>query len=68
MCCLCRRHHRLKTHAPGWRFHLDVDGALRVTTPSGVTRISRPPGGHLLEPFELGAPPPDAVVLDVAPF
>ena len=20
LCCLCRRHHRLKTHAPGWRF------------------------------------------------
>ncbi|CAA9277603.1 MAG: hypothetical protein AVDCRST_MAG52-3595, partial [uncultured Blastococcus sp.] len=30
LCCLCRRHHRLKTHAPGWSFHLDADGALWV--------------------------------------
>ncbi len=68
LCCLCRRHHRLKTHAPGWSFHLDADGALLVTTPSGVTRISRPPGSFLMEPYELGAPLPDAVLLDVAPF
>ena len=68
LCCLCRRHHRLKTHSSGWSFHLDADGALLVTTPSGVTRISRPPGSYLLEPFELGAPLPDAVVHDVAPF
>ena len=44
LCCLCRRHHRLKTHAAGWSFRLDADGALWVTTPSGVTRVSRPPG------------------------
>jgi hypothetical protein len=68
LCCLCRRHHRLKTHSSGWSFHLDADGALLVTTPSGVTRISRPPGSYLLEPFELSAPLPDAVVHDVAPF
>ncbi len=68
LCCLCRRHHRLKTHAPGWSFHLDADGALLVTTPSGVTRISRPPGSFLMEPYELGAPLPDAALLDVAPF
>jgi hypothetical protein len=68
LCCLCRLHHRLKTHASGWSFHLDADGALLVTTPSGVTRISRPPGSYLLEPFELSAPLPDAVVFDVAPF
>jgi hypothetical protein len=49
-------------------FHLDADGALLVTTPTGVTRVSRPPGSHLLEPFELGAPLPDAVLIDVAPF
>ena len=68
LCCLCRRHHRLKTHSSGWIFHLDADGALLVTTPSGVTRISRLPGSYLLEPFELSAPLPDAVVHDVAPF
>jgi hypothetical protein len=44
LCCLCRRHHRLKTHAPGWRFVMDPDGTLTVTTPSGVTRTTRPPG------------------------
>jgi hypothetical protein len=68
LCCLCRRHHRLKTHAPGWSFSLDPDGALLVTTPSGVTRISRPPGSHLLEPFELGEPLREAVAIDPAPF
>lgn len=41
---LCRRHHRLKTHAAGWTFRLDEDGALHVRTPGGTTRITRPPG------------------------
>jgi hypothetical protein len=44
LCCLCRSHHRLKTFAPGWRFVLDPDGTLHVTTPSGITRTTRPPG------------------------
>ncbi|MGZ4666176.1 MAG: DUF222 domain-containing protein, partial [Frankiaceae bacterium] len=44
LCCLCRRHHRLKTFAVGWRFVLTEHGVLRVTTPSGVTRSTRPPG------------------------
>jgi hypothetical protein len=44
LCCLCRRHHRLKTHARGWRYVMTPDGVLTVTTPSGVTRVSRPPG------------------------
>jgi hypothetical protein len=44
LCCLCRRHHRLKTHARGWRFVLCPDGVLSVTTPSGITRTTRPPG------------------------
>ncbi|MGK5111459.1 HNH endonuclease, partial [Geodermatophilus sp. CPCC 205506] len=39
-----RSHHRLKTHARGWRFVMDADGTLHVTTPSGVTRSTRPPG------------------------
>ena len=59
LCCLCRRHHRLKTHAPGWRFVLTCDGRLRVTTPSGVTRITRPPGlRDRIEQRALPAPPP----------
>jgi len=44
LCCLCRRHHRLKTHARGWIYVMTPDGVLTVTTPSGITRVSRPPG------------------------
>jgi hypothetical protein len=44
LCCLCRRHHRLKTHARGWHYVMTSDGVLTVTTPTGVTRVSRPPG------------------------
>jgi hypothetical protein len=44
LCCLCRRHHRLKTHARGWFYAMTPDGVLTVTTPSGITRVSRPPG------------------------
>jgi hypothetical protein len=47
LCCLCRRHHRLKTHARGWRFVMCPDGVLSVTTPSGVTRTTRPPGWRI---------------------
>jgi Domain of unknown function (DUF222) len=59
LCCLCRRHHRLKTHAPGWRFVLLPGGVLRVTTPSGITRSTRPPGRRdRIEQRALPAPPP----------
>jgi hypothetical protein len=59
LCCLCRRHHRLKTHAPGWRFVLTRDGRLEVTTPSGITRTTRPPGLRgRIEQRALPAPPP----------
>ncbi|GAA3168671.1 hypothetical protein GCM10010531_21980 [Blastococcus jejuensis] len=68
LCCLCRRHHRLKTFAPGWAFALDDDGNYLVTTPTGVTRISRPPGSYLLEPYEFGLDLPDALIIDVPPF
>ena len=44
LCCLCRRHHRIKTFARGWHFELLRDGRLIVRTPSGVSRVSRPPG------------------------
>ena len=44
LCCLCRRHHRLKTHARDWCYVMTPDGVVTVTTPSGVTRVSRPPG------------------------
>jgi hypothetical protein len=57
MCCLCRSHHRLKTFARGWRFQMDPDGTLTVTTPSGITRTTRPPG---LRPPGVRPPPPAA--------
>jgi hypothetical protein len=44
LCCLCRRHHRLKTHAHGWHYVMTPHGMLTITTPSGITRVSRPPG------------------------
>ncbi|WP_236828895.1 HNH endonuclease signature motif containing protein, partial [Blastococcus sp. MG754426] len=42
LCCLCRRHHRIKTSARGWAFTLLPDGQLAVRTPSGVSRTTRP--------------------------
>jgi hypothetical protein len=60
LCCLCRSHHRLKTHARGWRFVMDPDGTLHVTTSSGVTRTTRPPGlrAPAPDPPEADHPPP----------
>ncbi|MFQ1002220.1 DUF222 domain-containing protein [Modestobacter sp. SSW1-42] len=58
LCCLCRSHHRLKTFARGWHFRLTDDGTLHVTTPSGVTRTTRPPGLR---------PPPPSVLIDRPP-
>ncbi|WP_243469921.1 HNH endonuclease signature motif containing protein [Klenkia marina] len=51
--CLCRRHHRLKTHAPGWTFQMDPDGTLHVTPPGSPTRTTRP--AHLAEAGVTGA-------------
>ena len=44
LCCLCQRHHRIKTFASGWSFQLLGDGTYVVRTPAGVTRHTRPPG------------------------
>ena len=41
-CCLCRRHHRLKTHAPGWSLSLASDGTATWLTPSGRTLTTEP--------------------------
>jgi hypothetical protein len=75
LCCLCRRHHRLKTHARGWRFTMTADGMLRVTTPSGITRTTRPPGHSPPAPAgrspNVGAAQPGLRLLladDAAPF
>ena len=59
LCCLCRSHHRLKTFALGWRFAMTDDGVLSVTTPSGVTRTTRPPGMRPRPAPEPEPPPPD---------
>ena len=34
----------IKTFARGWHFELLADGTLVVRTPSGVSRVTRPPG------------------------
>ncbi|MGB9375118.1 MAG: HNH endonuclease signature motif containing protein, partial [Jiangellales bacterium] len=41
-CCLCRRHHRLKTHAPHWHTKLDQNGRLVWTTPTGRVLATDP--------------------------
>ncbi|MGY1829325.1 HNH endonuclease signature motif containing protein [Geodermatophilus sp. SYSU D01180] len=74
LCCLCRSHHRLKTFARGWRFHMTADGILTVTAPSGITRTTRPPGVRppLAEPDPppagTGPPPPADPADDPPPF
>ena len=60
LCCLCRSHHRLKTFAPGWRFRMDPNGTLHVTTPSGVTRTTRPPGLRPPPMASATEPPPSS--------
>jgi hypothetical protein len=59
LCCLCRSHHRLKTLGRGWRFVMDPDCTLHVTTPSGVTRTTRPPGMRLPPEPARPAPAPE---------
>ena len=55
-CCLCRRHHRLKTHAPGWAVTLDDHGTLCWTTPTGTTLTTHP---HDYRPDDLQRSGPD---------
>ncbi|GAA1691342.1 hypothetical protein GCM10009765_45950 [Fodinicola feengrottensis] len=44
--CLCRYHHRLKTHS-GWKVRLDPDGTYTVMTPTGRIYLTEPPQpGH----------------------
>ncbi len=73
LCCLCRSHHRLKTFARGWRFTMDPDGTLHVTTPSGTTRTTRPPGVRPPPPTpdpspDVAASLRDALGDDLPPF
>ncbi len=64
LCCLCRSHHRLKTFARGWTFRMEHDGTLHVTSPSGITRTTRPPGLRPPDP----EPPPYDPAADPPPF
>jgi hypothetical protein len=65
LCCLCRSHHRLKTFARGWQFEMTPDGVLHVTTPSGITRTTRPPGMRPPPPpAEPAGSPPTATAPD----
>lgn len=41
-CCLCRRHHRLKTHAAGWQVDGDPSGYLTWRTPTGAVAQTTP--------------------------
>ncbi|KAA0918681.1 HNH endonuclease signature motif containing protein [Dietzia sp. ANT_WB102] len=41
--CLCRQHHRFKTFH-GWRYHLNPDATLTVTTDTGHTITTNPDG------------------------
>jgi len=41
-CCLCRHHHRLKTHAVGWRVEQTRDGELTWVTPTGRRYVTKP--------------------------
>jgi hypothetical protein len=63
LCCLCRHHHRLKTHAKDWIFRMDPDGTLHVTSPAGITRTTRP--ADLRPPPPAAPPPPEP---DPPPF
>jgi hypothetical protein len=42
-CSLCRRHHRLKTHAPDWQMTITPDGDVTWTTPTGTPTPPPPP-------------------------
>jgi hypothetical protein len=67
LCCLCRSDHRLKTFASGWRFGMEPDGTLHVTTPSGITRTTRPPGLRKPPPEPPPEPPPPTTPDDDPP-
>jgi hypothetical protein len=53
-CSLCRRHHRLKTHAPDWQITMTPDGHVTWTTPTG-SRVTTDPADH--RPPQLPDPP-----------
>jgi hypothetical protein len=50
----CTHHHRLKTHANGWRVHARPDGRLTWTTPTGHRHTTAP---HDYRPDPMPEPP-----------
>ena len=56
-CCLCRRHHRLKTHAPGWSLETTAGGTVVWTTPTGRA-LTTDPADYSAEP-DVGEPDAD---------
>ncbi len=56
LACLCRRHHRLKTHTR-WRLDQDDHGRLTWTTPTGHTYPTDPHDWPT--PTDTHAPPPE---------
>ena len=62
----CTHHHRLKTHAAGWRVHAHPDGRLTWTTPTGHQHTTRP-HDYRPEPPESPPSPPPAPARDSAP-
>jgi len=59
LCCYCRTHHRLKHQAPGWNRDFGPDGTLTITTPTGITRSTRPRGPEPDWPAPAAAQQPD---------
>ncbi|MDQ3504638.1 MAG: hypothetical protein M3446_02920, partial [Actinomycetota bacterium] len=57
LCCYCRTHHRLKHQAPGWTRHFQDDGTLTISTPTGITRTTQPPGPGTEPDWPLPASP-----------
>ncbi|MDQ3475230.1 MAG: hypothetical protein M3492_02500 [Actinomycetota bacterium] len=58
LCCYCRTHHRLKHQAPGWTRDFQADGTLTITTPTGITRTTQPPGPDTEPAWPAPAPVP----------
>lgn len=56
-CCLCRRHHRLKTHAPGWKVTGAPDTYLTWVTPTGATARTMPHDHRTDDERERDVPP-----------
>jgi HNH endonuclease len=75
----CTGHHRLKTHAPGWRVQAHADGSLTWITPTGHQHRTQaydyrpespgpPPASAQGSPSVSSPPPGDDPEEDPPPF